>query len=354
MRPLETNGYYALGAPLYFALMAAEYLVARRKGAATLSFANSVGNLSAGIGTLVVGLFLGPCLLALYELGYARLALVHWPAGSWAPWLLALLLTDFGRYWHHRLEHRVAACWAVHGVHHMPEEMNFTVAVRHAWFSDLYAWPFYILLPLAGVPTAHFFLATAILSLYALFTHSEHYDFPGLYVLVTPRSHTLHHATNPRYLDKNFGAVLCIWDRLFGTYVAASDEDPPHYGTLRGYETHDGALAQWVLVRDLLTLARAAPTWKERLRVFYSRPGHAPPGVTLPRVQPPRCSAEIPRAVKLAVSCVLLGVIAGSLYVFLRRDQHTVLWTGGAALALGLGLLLMGALLDGRLGGRRT
>src|SRR5581483_683895 len=148
-----TTGYYAFGVPLYAGLVAAEWLVARRRGAATLSFAESVGNLSAGLGAIVVGLFVGPALILLYEWGYAHLALVRFRPGSWAPWVLGVVLAHFGHYWHHRLDHRVAACWAVHGVHHQPEEMNFTVAMRHAWFSDLYAIPFYALAPLCGVPT---------------------------------------------------------------------------------------------------------------------------------------------------------------------------------------------------------
>src|SRR5579883_1512155 len=151
MRQLETTGYYAFGVPLYFSLVMVEWLRARRRGRQTLSFADSVGNISAGLGAIVVGLFLGPALIALYEWGYAHLALVHWEAGSFIPWVLAVLLADFGHYMHHRLDHHVAACWAVHGVHHQPEEMNFTVAMRHAWFSDVYSWPFYALLPMAGV-----------------------------------------------------------------------------------------------------------------------------------------------------------------------------------------------------------
>jgi alkylglycerol monooxygenase len=348
LKQLETTGYYAFGVPLYFSLMAAEYFIARRKRAPTLSFADSVGNISAGLGAIVVGLFLGPILIALYDWGYAHFALVKWPKGSWVPWLLAVVLADFGHYWHHRLDHRVAACWAIHGVHHMPEEMNFTVAMRHAWFSDVYSWPFYSLLPLCGVPTSHFFVATTLLSFHALITHSEHYNFPSFYIFVTPRSHILHHAKNPRYIDKNFGAMLCIWDRLFGTHVEISDEEPPQYGTVRGYKTHDGALAQWVLMRDLLALAGKTRALKERLRIFFSRPGYTPPGLDFPSLKAPPKSAAIPLWRKLLVAGLLLITIAFSLYVFILRDLHSWILKGSSAAALLASLLLLGALLDKR------
>src|SRR5262249_34318947 len=159
----------------------------------------------------------------------------------------------------------------VHGVHHQPQEMNFTVAMRHAWFSDFYSIPFYSLLPLAGVPTGHFFAATTLLSFHALITHTSHFHFPGFYILVTPRSHILHHAKNPRYIDKNSGAMLCIWARLFGPHVELDEREPPVYGTLHGYETHDGALAQFVLWRQLFLLARQARSVRDKLRVFLGR-----------------------------------------------------------------------------------
>jgi sterol desaturase/sphingolipid hydroxylase (fatty acid hydroxylase superfamily) len=350
---METTAYYAFGVPLYVALVVVEWIVARRRRHPTLSFAESIGNVSAGFGTIVLGLFLGPVLLALYDFGYDHLALVHWPKGSWVCWLLAIVLADFGHYWHHRLDHRVALCWAVHGIHHQPEEMNFTVAMRHAWFSDLYSFPFYILAPLAGVPTGHFFVATTLLSVHALITHTAELNFPGFYIFVTPRSHAVHHARNPRYIDKNFGAMLAIWDRIFGTHVDLDDADPPVWGTLRRYETHDGALSQFVIFRDLFQLAARAPTLPDKLRVLFSRPGWAPPGVVLPPARPARPSAGIPRATKLYVAVQMVLTIGFSLYVFVLRDQHSMVLKLVSAAVLLLGLVTLGGLLDGRPGARR-
>ncbi len=349
MSQLETTAYYAFGIPLYLALMGAEHVAARRRGRPTASFPETIGNLSAGLGAIVVGLFMGPLLILLYDTAYTRFALVRWgPSTRVLPWVLAVVLTDLSHYWHHRVDHRVAALWAVHGVHHQPEELNFTVAMRHAWFSDIYAIPFYAPLPLLGVPTSHFFVATTLLSLHALITHTREMNFPALGLFVTPGSHALHHARNPRYIDKNFGAMLSIWDRIFGTHVEESPDEPPVWGTVRGYETHDGVLSQWILWRDLAVLVRASPGWRAKARVLLGKPGSAPPGVSLPPARPPPRSAHIPKKTKLFVLFQFALTVLCSSYVFVFRED-----LGGLARAVSAGLVVLslitlGGLLDGR------
>jgi sterol desaturase/sphingolipid hydroxylase (fatty acid hydroxylase superfamily) len=345
---METTAYYAFGVPIYVAIVILEALGARRKNRETLSFAPSFGNVTAGLGSIVVGLFLGPALLLLYSFALRHFALFHWEKDSIVTWGLALVLADFGHYWHHRLDHRVAACWAVHGVHHMPEEMNFTVAMRHAWFSDLYSFPFYAPLPLLGVPTEQFFIATTLLSFHALITHSAEYDFPSLGFLVTPSSHVLHHARNAPYIDKNFGAMLCIWDRLFGTHVKLDPARPAEYGTTRGYATHAGTRAQWVLWADLIALVRRARTFREQLRVLFGRPGTTPEDVTLSAVTPPPSPAAIALGTKLYVGAQLALTVAFSLWVFVLREHHSWPVTTVSAIAITWAMASLGAVLDGR------
>jgi sterol desaturase/sphingolipid hydroxylase (fatty acid hydroxylase superfamily) len=341
---METTAYYAFGVPLYALLVLAEWARARKRGAPTLAFAPSFGNLTAGLGSIVVGLALGPALLLLYSFAFDRFALVHWEKGSIVEWVLAIVLADFGHYWHHRLDHRVAACWAVHGVHHMPEEMNFTVAMRHAWFSDLYSFPFYAPAPLLGVSTSHFFVATTLLSVHALITHTAHFDFPSFGFLVTPSSHILHHAKNPRYIDKNFGAMLCIWDRIFGTHISLEPSDPPIYGTLRGYATHDGVRAQWVLWADLVASLRHARTLREKARVLFGRPGTGKEALSA--IVAPPSPGELSTQAKLYVAAQLAVTMAFSLWVFVLRDFHSVAVTSLSAIAITLSMASLGRVLD--------
>ena len=339
---METTAYYAFGVPLYVMLVVVEWWVARRRLHPTLSFAPSVGNITAGLGSIVVGLFLGPALLFLYAFGASHIALVHWPAGSPVTWVLAFVLADFGHYWHHRMDHRVAACWAVHGVHHMPEEMNFTVAMRHAWFSDLYSFPFYMPLPMLGVPMEQFFIATTALSVHALITHSAEYRFPSFGFLVTPQSHMLHHAKNAPYMDKNFGAMLGIWDRLFGTYVELHPAAPPEWGTTRGYATHDGTRAQWVLWRDLAAQVRQARGASGKLRVLLGRPTK----IGLPAIVPPPAPGELSTRTKVYVATQLAVTMIASLWVFIGREHHSWTVLAISALLITWAMTSLGGLLD--------
>lgn len=350
---METTAYYVYGLPLYIAILLIERRAMLKRGSKPVTFATAFSNISAGFGTIVIGLFLGPALIALYLWALRTFALVHWPRGSLISWALAFVLADFGHYWHHRLDHRVAACWAVHGVHHMPEEMNFSVAMRHAWFSDLYSFPFYAPLPLLGVPMEQFFIATTALSFHALLTHTEVLRFPSLGFLVTPASHALHHAKNARYVDKNFGAMLSIWDRLFQTHVERDPDEPPVYGTESGYRTHDGALAQWILWGDLLVNLRSCRTMRERARVLFGRPGTRPDGVAARSFVPARDPERISNPLRVYVALQFAASISGAFYLCLARDGLSVsvkLVGLFAALAC---IVTLGGLLDGRARGWR-
>jgi alkylglycerol monooxygenase len=345
---LDTNGYYALGIPFYVALIAIEYLLARRRGRRVFGFADTIGNLSAGLGEVLIGLFLGPLLIALYDFGFEHIALVRWPEGSLVPWVLAFVVSDFCYYWYHRAGHQIAAFWTIHGVHHQSEEFNVTVAMRHPWFSDSYSALFYVPLPLLGVPPTHFFVAISAISFYALTIHTRFFNRPSLFVLTTPATHVLHHATNPKYIGKNLGAMFNVWDRLFGTYVELDAADPPRLGTRTGYETHDGARSQWIFVRNLLATVRAARSLRERARVLFSRPGSAPQGFRLASAEPARNDSAIPTSVKVYAAAQFVSVVAFSSYVLWSRGALALSFSVlGGAMSL-FGLSTVGGLLDGR------
>lgn len=347
MDRLDSTGYYALGVPMYAAVVAAELLVARARRHRVYEFAPAIGNLAAGIGEVVLGLLLGPLLLALYDYGFDRIALVHWH-NPCVTWPLAFLLGDLGYYGYHRAGHAIAGLWAIHGVHHHAEEMNFTVALRHPWFSDVYSAPFYAILPLAGVPVTEFFVAISVISFYALTVHTRFFHRPGLYIFVTPRTHIVHHAKNPRYRGNNLGAMFTIWDRLFGTHVELDPGDPPVLGTAEGYRTHDGALAQWLGFRDLARTMRATPRLADKLRVLIKHPGWRPPGAARPSDAPARPDAEIPRATKIYVAVTMALTVTGAMWVLWLRERHPPVFLIAGALAILWSLIATGALLDGR------
>jgi len=346
---LDSTGYYALGIPAYLVLLVIEHRWARGRGRSGYRCAPTIGTLSTGLGEVIIGLFLGPCLVLLYGWAVERFALVRWPEGSLTPWVLAFLLGDLGYYVYHRAGHSVACLWAVHSVHHQAEDFDLTLALRHPWFSDFYSAPFYALLPLLGVPTLHFFIAISVISFYAVTIHSPIFRRPSLFVFVTPDTHVVHHAWNPPYRYRNFGAMFTLWDRFFGTHVELDDATPARIGVRTGYETHDGALSQFVVFRSLLAAARRARTWSEVLAVFVGAPGRLPPGVMAPAPRrPARDDATIPLPVKLYASTQFAITLALAVFVLWLRDRHPFSLLVASAMVILVSLSTIGGLLDGR------
>ncbi|MFL5347060.1 MAG: sterol desaturase family protein [Hyalangium sp.] len=348
MTQLDTNGYYALGIPVCVLAVALELYFTRAKGLRAYGFANSLGNLSGGLGEVVIGFFLGPLLFALYEFGYEKLALIHWPKDSLIPWILAFFAADFCYYWYHRAGHTVAVFWAIHGVHHQAEEFNVTIAMRHPWFSDFYSALFYIPLPMLGITAPQFFVAISVISFYSLSVHSRIFNRPSLYAFVTPAIHICHHSRNRRYLGKNLGALFTLWDRMFGTYVEVDPADPPLLGTPRGYETHDGAKAQWIFFRDIASAFKLAKTWPEKLKAVFGRPGWTPPGTRLERQPPARSDAALSTGLKAYAAIQFFVMCALAIFIFHRGELMSP-WP--KALISGqvlLSLTTLGGLLDGR------
>jgi sterol desaturase/sphingolipid hydroxylase (fatty acid hydroxylase superfamily) len=349
LEDLDTNAYYAFGVPFYVVLMLFERWLARRRGLVVYRFADTLGNFCAGLGEVTIGLFLGPALLWLYDFGYQHLRLVTWPRTSLVPWLLAFFVADFGYWMYHRAGHRVGLLWAVHGVHHQSEELNVSVGTRHPWFADTYAFLFYIPVPMLGVTSLQFFAAISAISFYALLLHSKVLRWPSLFIFTTPQTHIVHHATNPRYIGKNLGAMFTLWDRLFGTHVELDPTDPPRLGTRAGYRSHDAALSQWLHFRDLLELQRRASRWQDKLLIWIQHPGWVPPGVTPPpRRASARGSAEIPPPTRRYAAFQVAVTIALALAVLWFRERYP-LWLQLAAAAVVLGSTWsIGGLLDGR------
>ena len=346
---LDSTGYYALGIPAYLVLLAVEYRWSRRRGRPGYRCAPTIGTFSTGLGEVIIGLFLGPVLVGLYEWAFASFAIVRWPECSVAPWVLAFLLGDLGYYVYHRAGHSVACLWAVHSVHHQPEDFDLTLALRHPWFSDFYSAPFYALLPLLGVPTVHFFVAISIISFYAVTIHSPLFRWPGWFVFVTPDTHVVHHAWNGPYRNRNFGAMFTVWDRCFGTHVEVDEARPLRLGVRSGYETHDGALSQFVVFRRLFAAARCARTWREALAVFVGPPGRLSPGLIAPvYAARARDDAAIPALVKIYTAAQFAVTLALSVFILWLRDQHPAPLLVLSAATILASLATIGGLLDGR------
>ena len=156
-------------------------------------------------------------------------------------WVLLIILEDFLYYWLHRFDHEIRLFWAVHVTHHSSEYLNFTVGFRSSVFQPLYRFFYFIPLALLGfspIDIAFIYSATQI---WGILVHTKLIRKMGWleYFLVTPSHHRVHHASNPKYLDKNMGMFLIIWDKMFGTFqaeLAESEYEPIRYGLTKPVE----------------------------------------------------------------------------------------------------------------------
>lgn len=267
------NAFVLLGVASIFVL--AEYLYAKlsehdenhdgRETAASMGVA--VGDV---ISRLALGGLVTVPFMAIYQWRLLDIDMTQW----WS-WLALFVGVEFFYYWFHRAAHRVRWFWATHAVHHSATKFNLSAAVRLGWTGQLTG-AFVFFLPLAWMgfhPAAiGSVLAAGLLYQFFLHTSADVHLGPLEWVLNSPRHHRVHHASNEACLDVNYGSVLIVWDRLFGTFAQAPKDEPLRYG-LKGRAPTTNvwwiALGEWVcLWRDM----RAARTWRERWRIVSGPP----------------------------------------------------------------------------------
>jgi sterol desaturase/sphingolipid hydroxylase (fatty acid hydroxylase superfamily) len=195
-------------------------------------------------------------------------------SGPWA-WAAAIAGWDLIYYWNHRLMHEVRGMWAIHVVHHSSERYNLSTALRQPVADVLGAWVPYGLLARAGIRPALIQQARGINLLYQFWIHTDAIRSlgPGEEVLNTPSHHRVHHGSNRRYLDRNHGSILIVWDRLFGTFQR--EDEPVVYGLTKNIETYDPVRIAGHEYVDILRDVAHSTTWRDRLGFVLRGPGWA-------------------------------------------------------------------------------
>ena len=233
--------------PVFLGLIGAEYGIGRLQGKRLYRWGGLFDDVASSL-THVVGLaVVGATTFTLYEMLRQAVAVWTYPTDTVWAWLIAWVLSDFCWYWRHRFGHDVALGWAIHEVHHQSPDMNLAVGLRVSLFQWLQTLPFMLPMALLGMPMWMFAAVFGAAHLYQTLLHTQLVDrVPVLgAVLTMPADHRVHHAKNPRYLNKNFGHNLIVWDRLFGTYAVEDASEPVVYGI-------DRPQAHWDPVRNNL------------------------------------------------------------------------------------------------------
>lgn len=263
--------------PAFVAFMLIEAMIARRRRLAVYRLPVAISDVSCGITSQLFNLLTFGVSVAIYA-GVYQWRLWDLPTGSAWVWLLGMLGVDLLYYWWHRASHEVNILWASHVVHHHSEDYNLAVALRQALLTSFTALPFFLPLALLGVPPLVYGVSKALNSLYQFWIHTELVGPLGAVdrVVNTPSNHRVHHAINPRYLDKNYAGILMLWDRLFGTFEP--ERERPVYGTTTPLRSLNPLWANVHYFVDIARLAASATRWQDRLRAVVAHPAWRPGG----------------------------------------------------------------------------
>jgi alkylglycerol monooxygenase len=204
-------------------------------------------------------------------------------SANWFTWVLAFVLYDLCYYWFHRISHERILFWASHVAHHQSEDYNLTTALRQTSTSFLISWIFYVPMYLLGVPAEVVVSVASLNLIYQFWVHSEHIPKLGWYewAFVTASNHRVHHAQNDVYLDRNYGGVFILWDRLFGTFQEELDEEPCIYGIRGPLRSFNPITANIHIYADMMLDSWRTLRWQDKCRVWVARTGWRPADVAL-------------------------------------------------------------------------
>jgi alkylglycerol monooxygenase len=334
----------AYAVPLFILAMLFELLWGLRIGRNTYRVNDAVGSLF--LGTLsqtrkFVVLGVGGYI---YHLVAEHFAIAQLSAASPWTWVLAMVLYDFCYYWLHRLGHERTILWAAHVAHHQSEDYNLSTALRQTSTGFLLGWIFYLPLFFLGVPAEVVVTVGSINLIYQFWVHTEHIGKLGWYewIFVTPSNHRVHHAQNDRYLDRNYGGMFILWDRLFGTFQEELDEDPPVYGIRGALHSWNPLRALTHIYADMFRDSWNTRRWRDKLRVWVARTGWRPDDVAASDPRPKtdlahfqRFDPRVSSGVTVYALFQLLAVV-----VLLAYLQLGLAAAYPVALGLAMGMLL--------------
>lgn len=260
-----------LAVPVFGLIILAEYWIGLLKKKKVYTFSNTVSNLSIGIAERMLDILYGSVAWVVISYVYENFAVAHIPAHIFT-WLLLFVLVDFLWYWYHRIGHEVYLFWCFHVVHHQSEEYNFSVAARITVLQSFVRLIFWSLLPLAGFSPAMVMPVILIQGVYQFFIHTSLVGKLGFLenILVTPSHHRVHHASNEAYLDKNYGGVLIIWDRLFGTFCPETEQ--PKYGLTKPMKTKSFLWVHFHALLEMFALMEQAKGLRSALQLMFGKP----------------------------------------------------------------------------------
>jgi sterol desaturase/sphingolipid hydroxylase (fatty acid hydroxylase superfamily) len=266
----------ALAVPVFLFFIGLEYLISKKIGRQVFNFTSSITNMNVGVAERLIDMFTAASFYFFYDYLHQHYGVFDIKP-SILMWIALILATDLVWYWYHRFGHEINLFWSFHVVHHTSEEFNYTAGTRITIFQAIVRTAFWAVLPLIGFPPAMITTMLIVHGFYPFFTHTQLIGKLGFleYIIVTPSHHRVHHASNEAYLDKNFGDMFIIWDKLFGTF--AEEKEVPTYGLTKQLESHSFLWQHFHYLVELGYAVRGAGGFSNKLKIIFGRPADFDP-----------------------------------------------------------------------------
>jgi sterol desaturase/sphingolipid hydroxylase (fatty acid hydroxylase superfamily) len=260
--------------PVFMVTILVEAAIAWRMGRrGVYDVPDAITSLHHGVLSQAIGGFAKLIDVALYVAVYQAFHLVEWSRDSVLVWIAALLLYDFSHYWYHRFSHEIPVLWGSHVVHHSSEYFNLSTALRQPATAALFTWIFHLPMALLGVPPVMYLIVGLVDLLYQYWVHTELVGRLGVLdrILVTPSNHRVHHGQNDYCIDRNYGGIFVLWDRMFGTFVDERDGEKIAYGVRKQLRSLNPLWSNLQVYADLIRQTRAARGLAGKLAVWFGR-----------------------------------------------------------------------------------
>ncbi|TDE14880.1 sterol desaturase family protein [Dyadobacter psychrotolerans] len=270
--------YMALAVPVFLFFIGLEYLIAKRTGKKIFNFTSSIANMNVGVAERLIDLFTAGSFYFFYDYLHKHYAMFNIKP-TILTWIALILATDLVWYWYHRAGHKVNLFWGFHVVHHTSDEFNYTAGTRITVFQAVVRTLFWSVLPLVGFPASMITTMLIVHGLYPFFTHTQLIGKLGIleYILVTPSHHRVHHASNEDYLDKNFGDMFIIWDKLFGTF--AKEDQEAQYGLTKQLDSYSFLWQHFHFLVEIWYAAKRENGLVNKLKIVFGSPSDFDPEI---------------------------------------------------------------------------
>ena len=345
--------------PFFFLLILIEFGFGVFVGRNTYRINDTINSLSLGSLSRLEGLVILGASGLIYEFLIDEFQLFQLPEQTWV-WILCFILYDLLYYWKHRLGHEVSLLWAAHVAHHQSEDFNLGTALRQTSV-DYFGFLFYLPLFLIGFPLQVVLSVASVNLIYQFWVHTEHINKLGFIerVFVTPSNHRVHHARNDIYVDRNYGGVFIVWDRIFGSFQQELEDEICVFGLRKPLRSWNPLWANFHVYWRLILDCWKTDSWTNKLVIWFKPPSWRPDDVktscSLKSAQPDefvKYDPELSLYAKFYGLIHFVGTLLAALGLLIFNAQLGYLSTVILAMLLGFSFYTLGVWMEGRDYGR--